>query len=285
MSDNLNVYGTHKVSIIILLVFVIFIYIIIFSILHKNETSSGWVFIIEIILWVTLIVIIVVNIKWLNDKDFNISAEIHNLFNSKMTELDIFGSDSHHDKHKKDKDPIKPIQPIQPIKPPDVSYNVKDISNSCITPMEVGEVFHIEDNTYSYDDAKNVCTLLGSRLATYDEMEKAYQNGANWCSYGWSDEQLALFPIQKSLYNELKTIKGHQHDCGRTGVNGGYIEDSSTAFGVNCYGKKPYMTDKDKDFMNNYTYTPTMSEVEKQKLDNSINDILIAPFNKTKWNY
>jgi len=37
--------------------------------------------------------------------------------------------------------------------------------------------------------------------------------------------------------------------------------------------------------MNNYTYTPTMSADEKQKLDNSINDILIAPFNKTKWNY
>jgi len=40
-----------------------------FSILHKNnETPSGWILIIEIILWVTLIIIIIVNIKWLNDK-------------------------------------------------------------------------------------------------------------------------------------------------------------------------------------------------------------------------
>ena len=126
---------------------------------------------------------------------------------------------------------------------------------------------------------------MNSRLATYEEVERAYQNGANWCSYGWSDEQLALFPIQKSLYNQLKTIKGHQNDCGRQGVNGGYIEDSSTKFGVNCYGKKPYMTDKDADFMKNYTYTPTLSDDELSKIDSKVNDILIAPFSKDRWSF
>jgi len=271
MSD-LNVYGNHKVSIILLLVFVIFIYIVMFSILHKNTESSRWVLVIEIILWVTLIIIIVINIKWLSDKDFNIRAEIHNLFNAKMTELDIFAESG-------ESVPIAPIPKI------DISHVYVNVDSSCAIPEDKGEVFHVEDNTYSYDDAKDVCSLLGSRLATYDEVEKAYQNGANWCSYGWSDEQLALFPIQKSVYNELKTIKGHQHDCGRTGVNGGYIEDGTSKFGVNCYGKKPYMTDKDKTFMNEYTYTPTMSQDNKTKLDNAVNDILIAPFNKTKWNY
>jgi hypothetical protein len=127
--------------------------------------------------------------------------------------------------------------------------------------------------------------MLGSRLATYEEVERAYQNGANWCSYGWSDEQLALFPIQKSLYNELKTIPGHQHDCGRPGVNGGYIEDSTTQFGINCYGKKPYITDNDADFMKNYTYTPTMSPENQSKIKKAIDDLLIAPFNKDKWSY
>ena len=276
MSD-LNVYGTHKVSIILLLVFVIFIYIVMFSILHKNTESSSWVLVIEIILWITLIIIIVINIKWLSDKDFNVRAEIHNLFNAKMTELDIFAEgDSNVPKETKETKTTKS-------KSPDISYIYVD--NSCSVPEDKGEVFHVEDNMYSYDDAKDVCSLLGSRLATYDEVEKAYNNGANWCSYGWSDEQLALFPIQKSVYNELKTIKGHQHDCGRTGVNGGYIEDGTSKFGVNCYGKKPYMTDKDKNFMNEYTYTPTMSQDDKTKLDNAVNDILIAPFNKTKWNY
>jgi hypothetical protein len=277
----MNIFGS-KISLILLLVFVIFIYIIMFSILHKNnESSSGWVIAIEVILWITLIITIIVNIKWLNDKDFNVKAELNDLFDNKLTELNIFATrDEKSDTKDKDKK--------EPVKSKDISHN--DISHNDISHNMCGndpdaEVFHVESNTYTYDQAKDVCSLLGSRLATYDEVEKAYQNGANWCSYGWSDEQLALFPIQKSLINELKKIPGHKNDCGRTGVNGGYIEDTNTTFGVNCYGKKPYMTDKDKDFMNNYTYIPTMDPEEQSKLNNKINDILIAPFSKDKWSF
>ena len=64
-----GIFGSYKISMILLLVFVIFVYILMFSILHKNnESYSGWVFAIEIILWITLIIIIIVNIKWLNEK-------------------------------------------------------------------------------------------------------------------------------------------------------------------------------------------------------------------------
>jgi hypothetical protein len=249
-----------------------------FSILHKNnETPSGWVLVIEIILWVTLIIIIIVNIKWLNDKDFNIKAEIQDLFDNELTSVNIFASDSEDTPKPKAKPQPQP-QP-QPQKQPDISNEMQ------CNIQDNGEVFHVESNTYTYDDAKGVCELLGARLATYEEVERAYQNGANWCSYGWSDEQLALFPIQKSLYNELKTIPGHQHDCGRPGVNGGYIEDESTKFGVNCYGKKPYMTDKDAEYMKKYTYTPTISPEDQSKMDNVVNDILIAPFTKDKWSF
>ncbi len=262
-----GIFGSHKISLILLLVFVIFIYIIMFSILHKNnESPSGWILVIEIILWVTLIIIIIVNIKWLNDKDFNIKAEIQDLFNDNLTHVNIFATDNEDKK-------------VQPQKHPDVSNEM-----NC-NKDDDGEVFHVESNTYTYDDAKGVCKLFDARLATYEEVERAYQNGANWCSYGWSDEQLALFPIQKSLYNELKTIPGHQHDCGRPGVNGGYIEDENTTFGVNCYGKKPYMTDKDAEFMKNYTYTPTISPEDQSKIDNVVNGILIAPFTKDKWSF
>jgi hypothetical protein len=249
-----------------------------FSILHKNnESPSGWVLIIEIILWITLIIIIIVNIKWLNDKDFNVRAELNDLFDNKLTELNIFATDN-------DTTPVNSSKSENKSElKQDISHN--DISQNYCKNADDGEVFHVKSNTYTYEQAKDVCSLLGSRLATYDEVEKAYQNGANWCSYGWSDEQLALFPIQKSLYNELKTIPGHQHDCGRPGVNGGYIEDSETTFGVNCYGKKPYMTDNDKDFMKNYTYTPAMKPEEQNELNNKINDLLIAPFSKDKWSY
>jgi hypothetical protein len=240
-----------------------------FSILHKNnESPSGWIMVIEIILWITLIIIIIVNIKWLNDKDFNLKAEIDNLFDDKLTDINIFATQE------------PKFTPTQ-----DKKKDSIDISNSKTCKDDDGEVFHVEENTYSYADAKGVCELLGSRLATYQEVERAYQNGANWCSYGWSDDQLALFPIQASLYNELKTIPGHQHDCGRPGVNGGYIEDDKTEFGVNCYGKKPYMTEKDSEYMKNYTHTPTMSPEEQNKLTNVVNNILIAPFNKDKWSF
>ena len=288
--SHFNIFGSHKISLILLLVFVIFIYIIMFSILHKNnETPSGWILVIEIILWVTLIIIIIVNIKWLSDKDFNIKAEMNNLFDDKLTDLNIFAMEKHlgntgstgstGDKCS------KPAPQPAPQPAPKKEDTYEDLSLNKCKEEEEGEVFHVESNTYSYDDAKNVCKLLGSRLATYEEVEQAYQNGANWCSYGWSDEQLALFPIQKSLYNQLKTIPGHQHDCGRPGVNGGYIEDGKTKFGVNCYGKKPYMTDKDAEYMKKYTYTPTMSAKDQAKIDDEVNNILIAPFNKDKWSF
>ena len=285
-------FGSHKISMILLLVFVIIVYIVLFSILHANETPSGPVLVIEIILWVVLIIIVIVNIKWLYDIDFDINVDLDNLFDDEPTGINIFArdKDKNKDKNKKDEDNNN-------------YYNYYGISGEntgisgekikeCPAPTKCpsdspddGEVFHIESNTYTYDDAKGACKLLNSRLATYEEVERAYQNGGNWCSYGWSDEQLALFPIQKSLYNQLKTIKGHQNDCGRQGVNGGYIEDSSTKFGVNCYGKKPYMTDKDAAYMKNYTYTPTLSADEESKIDDEVNDILIAPFSKDKWSF
>jgi hypothetical protein len=278
-------FGTNKTSMILLLIFVIFLYIVLFSVLHANETPTGPVLVIEIILWIVLIVIVIVNIKWLYDIDLNINVDLDNLFDDEPTGINIFARDKDKDKDKK-KDK----------KYTGISGEYTGISGEktkCPAPtkcksdesIDDGEVFHIESNTYTYDDAKGACKLFNSRLATYEEVERAYQNGANWCSYGWSDEQLALFPIQKALYNQLKTIKGHQNDCGRQGVNGGYIEDSTTKFGVNCYGKKPYMTDKDAEFMKNYTYTPTISADEQKKIDSKVNDILIAPFSKDRWSF
>ena len=45
------------------------------------------------------------------------------------------------------------------------------------------------------------------------------------------------------------------------------------------------MTDKDAEYMKKYTYTPTMSPEEQEKIDNHVNSILIAPFNKDKWSF
>ena len=101
------------------------------------------------------------------------------------------------------------------------------------------EVFNISNNLYTYDEAQTVCKSYGARLATYDEIEAAYVDGGEWCNYGWSDSQMALFPTQKDTWNRLQLTQNHKHDCGRPGINGGFIDNPDVQFGVNCYGSKP----------------------------------------------
>ena len=174
----------------------------------------------------------------------------------------------------------------------DPKVDVKVIEDSVeevrIPPKPLEQVFHIPGNEYTYEDAKSLCKAYGARLATYDEVENSYNKGGEWCSYGWSDKQLALYPTQKTTYDKLQTIKGHEHDCGRPGVNGGFINNKKTRFGVNCYGRKPKINAEEQKLMNDIKPYP---ETEKdKKLDERIQhfreklpDILIAPFNKHNW--
>jgi len=116
-------------------------------------------------------------------------------------------------------------------------------------PPNKDEVFNISNNLFTYDDADKVCKSFNARLATYDEIEDAYTQGAEWSSYGWSAGQHAYFPTQKETWNKLQTSKGHEHDLGRPGVNGGYFKNPNIRFGVNCFGVKPAMTDAEKKLM------------------------------------
>jgi hypothetical protein len=108
------------------------------------------------------------------------------------------------------------------------------------------EVFNISNNLFTFDDAQRVCKSFDARLATYDEIEDAYENGAEWSTYGWSKDQHAYFPTQKDTWAKLQDVKGHEHDLGRPGVNGGYFKNPNIRFGVNCFGIKPAMTDSEK---------------------------------------
>ena len=127
----------------------------------------------------------------------------------------------------------------------DSSNNKIDNSNNKIDsslnrlPVQLDEVFNISNNIYTYDDAQSVCAAYSSKLATYDQIENAYLNGGEWCNYGWSSDQMAYFPTQKATWNKLQKDGKHKNDCGRPGVNGGYMANPKLKFGVNCYGKKP----------------------------------------------
>jgi hypothetical protein len=279
--DSFNILGTYKIPFVILLIIIILVYIFLFSLLNNatmdNPASKWWVLLLEIILFGTLIVIVALNVKLLNDKHYSFTLSLKHLFDS-MPEIDVDvnGDISGNDASGNDASVN------------DASGNSSSensTTQNCTTTAEddENEVFNIPNNTYTYSQAQEVCSSLDARLATLDEVEEAYKKGANWCSYGWSEDQLALFPTQKSVYNELKKTKNHSRDCGRPGVNGGHFPNKSTKFGVNCYGKKPYRSDKDKQYQESYRYSPAYPDSAYEQVEDQVNDYLIAPFNKTKW--
>ena len=155
-------------------------------------------------------------------------------------------------------------------------------------PIVQDEVFNIPGNYYGYDMAKNLCSAYGARLAKYDEVEDAYENGAEWCNYGWSEGQMALFPTQQDTFNKLQKVEGHEHDCGRPGINGGFMANPKVKYGVNCYGKKPQLRDDERFLMENKlpinkTKKDLVKDKEIEMLKKNIDNILVSPFNYTHW--
>jgi hypothetical protein len=257
----------------IILVFVVIIYIIFFVSLGDSSTTysttnsgssglEGSTNLIIIIVIGILIVLILFNaLQYFFSID--IIASIQNLFTTQK-QLDI-----------------KVIQDIA--NPFDLSFNEPVFSAS-----NGQQVFNIPGNHYGYEEAQTLCKAYDSRLATYDEVENSYNKGGEWCNYGWSDGQMALFPTQKVTFDNLQKIAGHEHDCGRTGINGGYIANPRVKFGVNCFGYKPKITSEEEEMMQNTTpYPKTEKDVVMEKQvdfwKTKIDDILLSPFNYSTW--
>jgi|UniRef100_A0A6C0IQJ9 hypothetical protein len=179
---------------------------------------------------------------------------------------------------------------------PEIDISVDGIKTKNVEPEEEvnpDEVFHIGGNKYNYKEANAICKAYNSELASYSQIEDSYNKGGEWCSYGWSKDQMALFPTQKVTWEKLqKTGKcgpnSHNNDCGRPGVNGGFIDNPMVRFGVNCYGAKPEQGEEDKkrqDDMQPYPKTKEEIELDKmsEKYKKKIKDMDLRPFNKLKW--
>ena len=156
------------------------------------------------------------------------------------------------------------------------------------TPENVPEVFNIPDNKYTFDNARAICKAYGGRLANYDDIETAYNKGGEWCNFGWSAGQMALYPTQKDTYDTLQDISGHEHDCGRPGINGGFIDNPAVRFGVNCFAYKPAITPDEQLALNEgEIYPKTKEDVAFQQRvtywKNHISDLLLSPFNYDTW--
>jgi hypothetical protein len=156
-------------------------------------------------------------------------------------------------------------------------------------PVKYDEVFNIGNNLYTYEDAQNICSIYGARLANYDEIEDSYNHGGEWCNYGWSDGQMVFFPTQKTTWDKLQKNPKLKNACGRPGINGGYIENPYIRFGVNCYGKRPDPKDTDLARMNQPINIPkTEQEIAmEQKMqfwkDNADKLVQINSFNNSSW--
>lgn len=249
--------------VLFLVLVVILFYYTLFASASASESIStsgnGGANFLEVLLWGTFLTIVLMNaLRYFYGA--NIVAKISKLF-SEEPQLDITVTTTD--------DGSGELAPV-----PEMTYSK--------------QVFHIPDNKYTYDDAKAVCAAYGGKLASYNEMEDAYEEGADWCGYGWSEDQMAFFPTQEEKWKKLQKIEGHKHDCGRPGINGGYIANPNVRFGVNCFGYKPDITPHEAKMMRKSTGMPvTKKDQEFQKLvddwKKKIPKILIAPFNNQSW--
>jgi hypothetical protein len=144
------------------------------------------------------------------------------------------------------------------------------------------EVFHIANQDYTFEQAKCKCESYNAKLATYDQLVDAYNDGAEWCTYGWSSGQKAYYPTQKCNWEEKEPEE--KLKCGNPGLNGGFFADPYLKFGVNCYGKKPKgKITKIKDPVcnggGNYCGLP-----QNFGASNRLETDEISPFNSDKWN-
>lgn len=249
---------------LIIIIVVIILYIILFGSLGSGNNSeisgSGEMRLLIIILISLFIVLVIIN-GFNHFLNIDVITRIKNFF-SKTPEIDIVVNNLNKDNNS-DENNIPEIKAYE-------------------------EVYHIPDNVYNYNNARALCKAYGGRLANYKEIENAYNEGGEWCSYGWSEDQMALFPTQIKTWNKLQKIKGHENDCGRPGINGGFIDNQNIRFGVNCYGHKPKITALEAQIMKNNKEFPitTRSQEFQKKVDywrSKIGDIIVSPFNRNSW--
>lgn len=93
-------------------------------------------------------------------------------------------------------------------------------------------------NKLNYSEAKEVCKLYSGRLATESDLDTAFQNGANWCNWGWIEGKKIAYPVQEKYWEDIEKVhKGH---CGPTaGINKIGNIDPLRKYSVTCYGIKP----------------------------------------------
>ena len=119
-------------------------------------------------------------------------------------------------------------------KNPGVDFTITQKEATAAVP----QVFHVPGQL-DYQNAKAVCKAYGGKLATIQQITEAHKDGAEWCDYGWADDQMGLYPTQTKTWREFQSNPKHKMDCGRPGINGGYIQNVMQKMGATCFASKP----------------------------------------------
>jgi len=269
--DEMNDPNTIVIISLFLVLFYIFVYVMKFPM--GKDTKPFSLEIIEFKTWVylTMLIFIVIIIYGLN---FEIVDWVYYEIYKNIINRDY------------EKDSKKNSESDEKNKPDIKSNDVTTAPVSSSTGHE--EVFNIANNLYTYDDAQAICTAYGARLATYDDIEKAYEAGGEWCNYGWSDGQMIFFPTQKNTWQNLQKDPTKKNNCGRPGINGGYMENPYIKFGVNCYGVKPKAKESEKIAMKTQTTDvsvtkPPTVDPNVQKWKSLLDTLTVNSYNKFEW--
>jgi hypothetical protein len=279
---SLNSFIKDPISIISMVFFLILFYVIIylFNIPMMNGTKPFTVSIIETTAWIIFVIICFVDFfKYIMNVDLiDLLTDVINIDNLPSRYTKVSGN-----------------VVATGIKGNTIVNTTKNISGNVVIPtsqpQQKNEVFNISNNLYTYDDAQAICSAYGATLANYEQIEDAYKNGGEWCNYGWSDGQMALFPTQKSTWDTLQKTTDKKNNCGRPGINGGYFANPYIKFGVNCYGKKPAATDADlnrmaanKDIIVPKTLSDIALDAKVQFWKNNAGNLLVInSFDRTQW--
>lgn len=139
------------------------------------------------------------------------------------------------------------------------------------------QTFHVQGE-FDYLNAKALCKAYNGQLATIQQVTDAYEKGAEWCDYGWSDDNMVLYPTQYKTWKSYQEL-GNKEQCGRPGVNGGYNSNLLQKLGVNCFGKKPKLTGE----MPNKAIPHGVIDERVEYWRKKLTDIKVSPFNYDSW--